>query len=68
MKSNSDNSTSNAEFSNDTCKLIDSYLTKLTNEKNFSGGLLIVKDGKKIFSQGYGWANKDKNIPFTTMA
>ena len=57
--------TSNAEFSNDTCKLIDNYLTKITKEKNFSGGLLIVKDGKKIFSKGYGWADKDKKIPFT---
>lgn len=52
-------------FNNDTCKLVDTYLTKLTNEKNFSGGLLIVKDGKKIFSKGYGWADKEKKIPFT---
>ncbi len=65
-KSNSDNSTNNAEFSNDTCKLIDSYLSKITNEKNFSGALLIVKDGKKIFSKGYGWADKEKKIPFNT--
>lgn len=64
--SNSDSSSSSAEFSNDTCKLIDSYLKKLTNEKNFSGGLLIVKDGKTIFSKGYGWADRDKKIPFTT--
>ncbi len=62
---NSNNKTSNEIISNDTCKLIDRYLTKLATEKNFSGGLLIVKDGKKIFSKGYGWANKDKKIPFT---
>ncbi|HXB42449.1 MAG TPA: serine hydrolase [Puia sp.] len=49
----------------DTTKLIDSYLTKLSKEKNFSGGLLIIKDGKKIFCKGYGWANKEKEIPFT---
>lgn len=54
------------EFNNDTSKLIDQYLTKLALEKNFSGGLLIIKDGKKIFSKGYGWADKDKHIPFTT--
>jgi len=55
---------------NDTCKLIDNYLTKLSAEKNFSGGLLIVKNGEKIFSKGYGWADKDKKIPFspTTLA
>jgi CubicO group peptidase (beta-lactamase class C family) len=53
-------------ISNDTCKKIDSYLSKLAEEKNFSGGLLIVKDGKKIFSKGYGWADKEKQMPFTT--
>jgi CubicO group peptidase (beta-lactamase class C family) len=53
------------EVSNDTCTRIDNYLTKLANEKNFSGALLIVKDGHKIFSKGYGWADKNKKIPFT---
>ena len=52
-------------IANDTCKTIDNYLSQLATEKNFSGGLLIIKDGKKIFSKGYGWANKEKNIPFT---
>lgn len=50
---------------NDTCKTIDKYLSQLATERNFSGGLLIIKEGKKIFSKGYGWANKEKNIPFT---
>ncbi|MBK6912666.1 MAG: serine hydrolase [Ignavibacteriales bacterium] len=63
---NSDSTKYAVVISNDTCKLIDNYLTKLTNEKNFSGGLLIVKDGKKIFSKGYGWADKDKRILFTS--
>ena len=62
---NSDSTTNSVLISNDTCKLIDNYLSKLSNEINFSGGLLIVKDGKNIFSQGYGWADKDKKIPFT---
>jgi len=51
---------------NDTCKLIDKYLSKLSTENNFSGGLLIIKNGAKIFSKGYGWADKNKNIPFTS--
>jgi CubicO group peptidase (beta-lactamase class C family) len=51
---------------NDTCKMIDTYLSKLMKEKNFSGALLIVKDGKIIFSKGFGWADKEKQIPFTT--
>jgi len=50
---------------NDTCNLIDSYLTKLSDDKGFSGGMLIVKDGRKIFSKGYGWADKENKIPFT---
>lgn len=61
---NSGNAT-NEVVANDTCKIIDKYLTQLTADKNFSGGLLIIKDGKKIFSKGYGWANKEKKIPFT---
>jgi len=52
-------------FDNAACKLIDNYLTKLSGDKNFSGGLLIIKDGNKIFNKGYGWANKEKKIPFT---
>lgn len=57
----------NGEFvaPTDTCKNIDQYLSKLVSERNFSGGLLIVKDGKKIFSKGYGWANKENKIHFT---
>lgn len=60
--------TDNSEItliSNDTCKLIDDYLSKLSIEKNFSGGLLIVKDGRKILCNAYGWADKDKKIAFT---
>lgn len=62
---NQSDSSGNISISNDTCKLIDDYLTKLSIEKNFSGGLLIVKDGKKILCNGYGWADKDKKIAFT---
>ena len=51
---------------NDSSKLIDSYLTKLSAEKNFSGILLIVKGGERIFSKAYGWADKEKKIPFTS--
>ena len=52
-------------IANDTCNKIDDYLTKLVKEKNFSGGLLIIKDGMKIFSKGYGWANQEHKISFT---
>ena len=60
---------SNSDFgvviANDTCRIIDKYLTQLAADKNFSGGLLIIKDGNKIFSKGYGWADKENKIPFT---
>ena len=55
----------NVVITNDTCKKIDSYLSQLEKEKNFSGGLLIIKDGEKIFSKGYGWADRENKIPFT---
>lgn len=50
---------------NDTCKKIDEYLSQLEKEKNFSGGLLIIRNGEKIFSKGYGWADKENKIRFT---
>ncbi len=37
----------------------------LVEKRNFSCGLLIVKDGKKIYNKGSGWANMEKEIPFT---
>jgi CubicO group peptidase (beta-lactamase class C family) len=55
----------NFVLNNDTCQRIDAYLTKLSAENNFSGGLLIIRNGEKIFSKGYGWADKDKKIPFS---
>ncbi len=63
---NAVSATENMTVANDTTKLIDDYLSKISSEKNFSGGLLIVKDRKKIFSKGYGWAVKEHNIPFTS--
>ena len=45
---------------------IDQYLTQLAKERNYSGGLLILKNGETIFSKGYGWANREEKIPFTS--
>ena len=53
-------------LSPDNCQLIDDYLTKLAVEQNFSGGVLIIKEGKQLLSKGYGWADKEKKIKFTT--
>ena len=53
-------------IANDNCPIIDNYLSKLAIEKNFSGGLLIIKDGKQLLSKGYGWADKANKIPFSS--
>ena len=50
---------------NDTCRKIDAYLTQLSREKNFFFFFLILKNGKRIFSKGYGWANQETKTPFT---
>lgn len=50
---------------NDSSKLINNYLSELAVKKNFSGGLLIIKNGIRIFSKGYGWANKENKIAFS---
>lgn len=38
---------------------VDSYL----RGKNFQGAVLIAKQGKVLFSRGYGFANAEHNIP-----
>ncbi len=42
---------------------LDSYLNKLTESGNFSGSVLLAKDGKAIFENAYGMADRNKNIP-----
>jgi len=53
-------------YGEENCQLIDNYLKKLAADRNFSGGLLIVNDGKAIFNKGYGWADKEQKIHFTS--
>lgn len=50
---------------NDTCRKIDSYLSMLEETKSFSGGMLIIRDGKNVFCKGYGWADRERRVPFT---
>lgn len=44
---------------------IDSYLVALSKERNYSGGLLIIKDGTTLIKKGYGFADKEKRISFS---
>ncbi len=66
QSSDKQNISSESVADNDTTNQIDDYLTDLSAKKHFSGGLLIIQNGEKIFSKGYGWADQDKKIPFTT--
>jgi D-alanyl-D-alanine carboxypeptidase len=40
-------------------------LDKLVANDKFSGAVLVAKDGKPIFSQAYGMADREKQIPNT---
>lgn len=44
----------------------DKYLTARTEMGNFSGAVLIAKGDKVVFRKAYGWADIEKQIPFTT--
>lgn len=44
---------------------IDHYLNQGV-ANGFSGAVLVAKEGKIILNKGYGMANKENNIPYTT--
>jgi CubicO group peptidase (beta-lactamase class C family) len=44
----------------------DEYLNALLNQGRFTGSVLISRDGKAIFSKGYGLANVEFDAPNTT--
>ena len=44
---------------------IGSYLKRLGDAEVFSGVVVIARDGKPVFSQAYGYADRDKKIPNT---
>lgn len=51
--------------SEDKAKAIDQYLSVRAEMGNFSGAVLVVKDGKTIIRKGYGFADVEKKIPYT---
>lgn len=44
---------------------IDEYMTALVEQNQFSGSLLVAKDGKVLLSKGYGMANWEWQAPNT---
>jgi CubicO group peptidase (beta-lactamase class C family) len=45
----------------------DEYMSALTKQGRFTGSALVARDGKVIFSNGYGTANIEWNIPNTPL-
>ena len=43
----------------------DELLTAYAKQDKFAGAVLIAKDGKVVFEKGYGFANREKNLPNT---
>ena len=44
---------------------VDEYLKPYLETGNFSGALLIAKDGKVILAKGYAMADYEHNVPNT---
>jgi len=44
---------------------VDSYLKPYVETRNFSGHVLIEKNGKIVFEKGYGFADRERKIPIT---
>ena len=43
----------------------DEYLSAITKQGRFTGSVLVAREGKVLFSQGYGMANLEFDIPNT---
>lgn len=43
----------------------DEYMNALVNQGRFTGSVLVARDGKVIFSKGYGLANVELDVPNT---
>ena len=43
----------------------DEYLNALVRQQRFTGSVLVARDGKVIFSKGYGLANVELDVPNT---
>ncbi len=41
---------------------IDQYISRSV-ENGYAGSILVAKEGEILLSKGYGWANKEHNIP-----
>ncbi len=49
----------------DTTAKFDEYMSGLAKQDRFMGSVLVARDGKVVFSKGYGMANLEFDIPNT---
>jgi len=49
----------------DPAPTIDKTLSFLTEKESFTGAVLVARNGEVLLSQGYGLADRDKNLPNT---
>lgn len=57
--------TSTAVTEKDRLQEIGSYLKRLGEADIFSGAIVIAREGKPVFAQAYGYADREKKIPNT---
>jgi hypothetical protein len=57
--------TSTAVTEEERLQEIGAYLKRMGDADIFSGAIVIARDGKPVFAQGYGYADRDKKIPNT---
>ena len=57
--------TSTAVTEKERLQEIGSYLKRMGDADIFSGAVVIARDGKPVFSQAYGYAEREKKIPNT---
>lgn len=44
---------------------MDAFLSQLEQKNNFSGSVLVARNGKEILKKGYGFASREAQIKFT---
>ena len=57
--------TSSAVTEKDRLQEIGAYLKRMGDAEIFSGAVVIAREGKPVFAQGYGYADREKKIPNT---
>lgn len=49
----------------DLTRAIDEYINPYVRTNNFSGQLLVARDGRIVYEQSVGWADREDRVPMT---